>query len=735
MTHHRKIDGPDEENRLDHMAQGVLGKPLDRLEGPLKVSGRATYAAEARPSGLLHGVLVQAAIPKGRVLGLGDAPGAVAVIADPRFLHYAAQGMDRKAPRAGPTEVEYMGQAVALVVAETLEAARSAALNIELRYATETADFDPEAVDPEFPKKKQSSTGDLDAAMKDAAFSLDEIWRTPSMTAAAMEPHAAVAEWHDGRVTIRAAMQMLSSNRTQMADALGIGEDKVRLLAPYVGGGFGSKLGINAEAVAAAIAARDLGRPVSVTMTRSQVFDLAHRRSETRQRILLACDARGRLTGIGHEVLVSNLPDTTFSEPVTQATPFTYAAENRRIVHAIARVHRSSSGSVRAPGEAVGVTAFECAMDELAERAAIDPVELRLRNIPEAEPVSGRPFSSNMLAEALRVGASRFGWSDRRATGERRHGEWLIGMGMAAAVRVNMLIESRARVSLEPSGEALVETDMTDIGTGTYTILGQLAAEMLGLRREQVRVELGDTDFPPASGSGGSFGAASSGTSVYLACEEIRRRLSERMGCDERQLTLQNGRARAGNIERELSDLIDTRLVAEGHVEPGATEESVRQATWGSHWAEVAVNRWTGEARVRRMLGVFACGRLLNAKTARSQCLGGMTFGIGMALTEEMAHDPRDGHTVSRDLAEYHIPCHADVPPLEVAFLEERDAFVGPMQAKGIGELGICGAGAAVLNAIHNACGVRVRNLPATPDKIIAGLAAPTAYKGGGRAP
>jgi len=301
-------------------------------------------------------------------------------------------------------------------------------------------------------------------------------------------------------------------------------------------------------------------------------------------------------------------------------------------------------------------------------------------------------------------------------------GEWFIGMGVAAAVRVNQLIESRARVTLTPEGEALVETDMTDIGTGSYTILGQIAAEMLGLPQDKVKVALGDTDFPPASGSGGSFGAASAGTSVYLACEEIRTKLAVAMDCEEKALTLQNGEARANNIVRKLSELIDAPVEAEGHLEPGETENTHRQATWGSHFAEVAVNRWTGEVRVRRMLGVFACGRLLNEKTARSQCLGGMTFGIGMALTEAMEHDPRDGHIVSRDLAEYHIPCHADVPHLDVHFIQERDAYVGPMQAKGIGELGICGAGGAIINAIYNACGIRIRDLPATPDKIIAGF-------------
>ncbi|GHC71894.1 xanthine dehydrogenase family protein molybdopterin-binding subunit [Limoniibacter endophyticus] len=723
MTHHLKVDIPDYRNRLDDMVQGILGKPIDRFEGPLKVAGRATYAAEARPVGLVYGVLVQAAIPHGKVLEVGGVTGVLAVIHDERMLRRAAQGMAKTGPMAGPDTVDYMGQAVALVVAETFEAARDAALNLELRYSVEAAAVNPEAVEPEFPEKKQSSHGDLDQAVKEAAFSIDNVWHTPAHAASAMEPHAAIAEWNGDSVTIRAGMQMLSSNKLQVADALGIKPAQVRLLAPYVGGGFGSKLGVNAETIAAAIAAKQLGRPVLVALTRQQEFDLAHRRSETRQRIRLACDTDGKLTGIGHEAFVSNLPDEAFSEPVTQATPFTYQAAHRQIVHGVARVHRSCAGSVRAPGEAVGVTVFETAMDELAEAVGIDPVELRLRNIPEAEPVTERPFSSHKLAEALREGAERFGWSRRKAPRERLEGEWFVGMGVAAAVRVNMLIESRARVTLKADGKAIVETDMTDIGTGTYTILCQIAAEMLGLAREDVHVELGDTNFPPASGSGGSFGAASSGTSVYLACEEIRSLIATKMGCTEEELTLQDGMARAGNVAQPISQLLDGPLVAEGHVEPGNTEKTTRQATWGSHWAEVAVNRWTGEVRVRRMMGVFACGRVFNEKTARSQCLGGLTFGIGIALTEAMEHDPRDGHIVSRDLAEYHIPCHADVPHMEVHFIEERDAYVGPTQAKGLGELGICGAGAAVLNAIYNACGVRIRDLPATPDKLIASLA------------
>jgi xanthine dehydrogenase YagR molybdenum-binding subunit len=363
-------------------------------------------------------------------------------------------------------------------------------------------------------------------------------------------------------------------------------------------------------------------------------------------------------------------------------------------------------------------------MDELAEAAGIDPVELRLRNIPAEDPSQGIPFSSHKLAEALTVGAERFGWEKRPRSGPaRREGEWRIGTGMASAARVNMLIESKARVTLSSDGTATVETDMTDIGTGTYAILGQTAAEMLGLPVENVETILGDTDLPEGSGSGGSFGAASNATAVLLACNEIRKGICARLGCSTDDLTLKDGHAIVGNRKLPLAEVLgEGSIEGEGHVEPGDAEDKVRQATYGSYFAEVAVNSVTGETRVRRMLGVFAAGRILNEKTARSQCLGGMTFGIGMALTEELIHDPRDGHIVNRDFAEYHLPVNADVPQLEVVLLDERDAWANPLQAKGIGELGICGAAAAIVNAIHDATGVRVRDLPATLDKVIAGL-------------
>ncbi|MFC7704277.1 xanthine dehydrogenase family protein molybdopterin-binding subunit [Plastorhodobacter daqingensis] len=729
MKRHQKIDTPQRDHRLDGMVQGVLGAPLDRIDGSVKVQGLAPYAGEARLPGLAHGVLVRA--PQiGRITGMDTDrlqrfPGVLLVLTE-GLPRNSAQGTADTAPPSSGDRADYVGQPVALVVAETLEQAQHAALQAEVAIAATGGVTDPEAADTpvETPEKKQLDLGDLDRALAEAAFRLDETYRTPTLSSAPLEPHAAVAHWQDGRLELHGSYQMLKYNVAQLADALDVAPDRIRLLAPFVGGGFGSKLGIGAEAVGAALAARKLDRPVSVRLHRRQVFEMTSRRSETRQRIRLAADRDGKLTGIGHDSLVSNLPGEAFSEPVAQGTRFNYAAPNRRILHQIARVGRISAGSVRAPGEAVGVTAFETAMDELALQIGLDPVELRLRNMPDCDPVSGKPFSSHMLAEALREGAGRFGWQHRPPR-SRREGEWWIGMGMASAVRVNMLMESEARVTLSPAGEALVETDMTDIGTGSYTILAQIAAEMLGLPMARVSTRLGDTDLPPAAGSGGSFGASSSGSAVYLACLELRSRIARSLGCAETDLTLKDGDAIHANHRTPLAEILaGESWSAVGHVEPGQTAKDVRAGTYGVNFAEVAVNDVTGETRLRRMEGVFACGRILNEKTARSQCHGGMIWGIGMALTEALLHDPRDGHAVNRDLAEYHLPVNRDTPAIGVHFLDERDDWVGPLQSKGIGELAICGAGAAVVNAIHNACGVRIRDYPATPDKVLLGLLA-----------
>lgn len=729
MTNPFKMDAPATERRLDDMAQGLVGTPLDRPEGPLKVTGTATYANEWQVEGMAHGVMVRAPGNSGRVTlsnraDVEQMPGVLSVIQDSRLLRNPAQGTANKAPIQGPQHASYLGQLIAVVVAETFEQARHAAQSLKVTLdGVEERPVDPATAAVESQEGQAVDQGDLEGAMKQAAHSVDVVYTTPSHSSAAMEPHASIASWEGDDLTLRGSYQMLKYNRNELADALGIHADHIRIIAPYVGGGFGSKLGIAPEAVAAAIAAKDLGRPVSVALQRPQVCEATMRRSETRQRVRLAVDSNGRLTGLGHDARVSNLPGETFAEPVLQASHFLYAGENRQMSLELARLHRLCAGSVRAPGEAVGVTVLENAMDELAHAAGLDPVELRLRNIPEKDPESGKPFSSRRFREALESGARAFGWSDRPAVKERKDGEWMIGYGMASAARINVLKESQARVTLTPEGRVRVETDMTDIGTGTYAILGQIAGELLGLPRDQIDVILGDTDFPPAAGSGGSWGASSSGTSVYLACLAIRRQLADRLGVDEADLLMKDGRLTYANQIKALRDVLGgDEIVKLGHVVPGETSQDVRQATFGAYFAEVAVHGASGETRLRRMHGSFAAGRILNAKTARSQCLGGMTFGIGIALTEELAFDPRDGHVANHNLAEYHIPVNADVPQLTVELLEERDDWASPLQAKGIGELGICGAAAAITNAIYNATGVRVRDYPATLDKVLAGL-------------
>ncbi|KLE32385.1 xanthine dehydrogenase family protein molybdopterin-binding subunit [Aurantiacibacter luteus] len=724
------MDKPDERNRLDAMKQGVIGKPLDRPDGPIKVSGVAPYAAEYDIANAAYGVFVTAPIARGKVAKIHEdsvtgMDGVIAVVADERFTTRAAQGTAGEAPEQGPGEVDYWGQPIALVVAESYEAARDAAQRLKVDFhADDLADipFDPDAVEPE--KDEGQRQGDLAHAMAEAVHSVDRTYTTHGHASAAMEPHASIAEWQDGKLTVHASLQMLNFNIAELADALDLEEDDVRLVSRFVGGGFGSKLGVSQDVVAAAIAAKQVGRPVKVAMTRQHVFQAIMRRSESTQRLRLAADAEGRLTGFGHEALVSNLPGEDFAEPVTQSSKFLYGGENRLLRIDVARIHRMCAGSVRAPGEAVGMTALEAAMDELAEQVGIDPVELRLRNIPDKHPTKDIPYSSRKLAECLKEGAAAFGWQgEDRKPRQRREGEWWIGTGVASGSRVHNVEEAKARVTLRPGGTALVETDMTDIGTGTYAILGQIAGEMLGLDPKDVEVGLGDTDFPRGPGSGGSWGAPSSGSAVFLACEALREEIASLLKGEEGNLTMKDGTAVVGNTSRTIDELLGGKeLQRTGHFQPGKTEKEFAAASYGAFFAEVAVNDWTGETRVRRLTGAFGIGRVLNEKTARSQCLGGMTWAIGAALTEQLLFDPRDGHLVNCDLAEYHVPVHRDVPECEVLLVEERDPAASPIQAKGVGELSMCGAAGAIANAVYNACGVRAYSFPMTPAVLLEGL-------------
>lgn len=732
-----KMDAPHPDSLLDRGVQGSITKPFDRVDGPAKVAGAATYSAEYRIDDLAHGVLVGARIGHGKLVSIdADAvksiPGVIDVVTDfETFLRNPQQGGEKTAPTQGVQDIGYFGQIVAIVLAESFEAARDAALRlpIEYEYKAGTYNFEAHRGETATPPKSQIPAhyhqGDIEQALADAPVKIDVTYVTPSQNSAAMEPHASIAVWNEDALTLYGSYQMPTSDAQQLADALGLPQGKVRIISRFIGGGFGSKLGIAPESVAAAIAARRLGRPIKAVMMRQQVFDATVRRSNTEQRLQLGCGPHGRLTAIAHDSLVSNLPGEDYFEPVGLSTHFLYRGEHRRINHDQVALNLVLSGSMRAPGEAVGMIGLECAMDELAETLGMDPVELRKINDAERDPEQDVPFSSRQLSRSLDEGARRFGWDKRQAKpGAVREGEWLIGMGMASAARSNMIQKSQAKVAIHPDGTATVSSAMTDIGTGSYTIMAQIASEILGIPVERITMSLGDTNDPPAAGSGGSWGAGSAGSAVYLACETLRGRLAEAMGVAEGALTLKDGVAIGENRSKPIAELVGAGMEATGEIKPGRQEKETNQASYGAHFAEVAVNAVTGEVRVRRMLGVFAAGRILNAKTARSQCLGGMTFGIGAALTEDLIHDQRNGKLVNRDLAEYHVPVNADVPQLEVHFLDERDIHANPIHAKGIGELGISGAASAVINAVHNATGVRVRELPITCDKLLDGLPA-----------
>jgi xanthine dehydrogenase YagR molybdenum-binding subunit len=568
--------------------------------------------------------------------------------------------------------------------------------------------------------------GDFPKAFAAAAVQLDVTYTTPLQSHAMMEPHATLAEWDGDKLILHTANQMLSQGQEAVARTLKMPIENVRLVSPFIGGGFGAKLWVNADAILAAIAARQLKRPVKTALTRQQVFHVTTHRSDTIQRIRLATDRNGRILAIGHDVFSGNLRSEQTYEGAALQTRTLYAGANRLTRHRLAPLDIPIASSMRAPGEAVGLLALECAMDELAEKLGVDPIELRVRNEPLEDPERHVPYSSRHLIACFQEGARRFGWDKRNSKpGQVRDGRWLVGMGVAAATRGNPLLPSKATMRLGPDGFAIVRMAMTDIGTGTYTILTQIAAEMLGLPMERIRMELGDTRFPQASGSGGSFGAASSGSALFEACNALRAKLARIAGMDPNAARFADGRIAAAGQAKSLTDLVGAGLEADGEIKPGRTLQDFSQQSYGAHFAEVGVDADTGEIRLRRMLGVFTAGRVLNAKTARSQAIGGMIFGVGAALEEGMALDPRfGGYFVNHDLAEYHVPVHADVPDVDAIFLPERDDKSNPLKSKGIGELGICGAGASLANAICNACGVRVRDYPITLDKLLSRLPA-----------
>jgi len=730
-----EMNAPIKSNALDVGAQGVVGKPLDRVDGRLKVTGGARYAFEVEQGPeTAYGFVVEASIGKGKIKSIDTgpaerAPGVILVVTYRNAPEQGTGNHHEAHPVLNGPEVLYYGQPVAFVVAETFEQARAAAYLVRVSYDSSPGKFSlrsglDQARAPQGFAPPDSAVGDFAAAFTAAPVQLDVTYTTPLQSHAMMEPHATLAAWEGDNLVLHTSNQMLNQGRDAVARTLKIPVENVRLISPFIGGGFGAKLWVNADAILAAIAARQLNRPVKTALTRQQVFHVTTHRSDTIQRIRLGADRDGRIAAIGHDVFSGNLSSEQTYEGAALQTRTLYAGANRLTRHRLAPLDIPVASSMRAPGEAVGLMALECAMDELAEKLDLDPIELRMRNEPTEDPEKHIPYSSRHLIPCFQEGARRFGWDRRNPKpGQLRDGHWLVGMGVAAATRGNPLQLSKANVRLGPDGSATVRMAMTDIGTGTYTILTQIAAEMLGLPPQQVRVELGDTSFPQASGSGGSFGAASSGSALFDACNNLRAKLARLAGVDPDTARFADGRIEAAGQSRSLGSLVGPEGVdADGEIVPGATIRDFSQQSYGAHFAEVGVDVDTGEVRVRRMLGVFTAGRVLNAKTARSQAIGGMIFGIGAALEEALILDPRFGCFVNHDLAEYHVPVHADAPNVDAIFLPELDEDSNPLKSKGIGELGICGAGASIANAIYNACGVRVRDYPITLDKLIPAL-------------
>jgi xanthine dehydrogenase YagR molybdenum-binding subunit len=726
-----KFESPATTNPIDQLK--VVGKAYSRIDGLLKATGTAPYAYERHDvvANQAYGYVVGSAIAKGRIksIDLGAAkaaPGVLAIVTADN-AGKLDKGERNTARLLGGPEIEHYHQAIAVVVADTFEQARAAAELVHVDYVKAEGAFDLEAVKDKgkpqapFGGPADTAVGDFDRAFARAPVQLDATYTTPDQAHAMMEPHASIAAWNGDRLTLWTSNQMIAWGVGDVAKTLGISKENVRLVSPFVGGGFGGKLFVRSDALLAALGARAAGRPVKVALQRPLMFNNTTHRPATIQRIRIGANRDGKITAIGHEEWSGNLPGGRPEGAVSQ-TRLLYAGANRMTATRLAALDLAEGNAMRAPGEASGMMALEIAIDEMAEKLGIDPIEFRILNDTQVDPERpDRPFSQRQLTECLRTGAERFGWSKRNPQpGRVRDRNWLVGIGTAAAFRNNLLVKSAARVRLDGSGIVTVETDMTDIGTGSYTIIAQTAAEMMGVPLEKVVVRLGDSTFPVSCGSGGQFGGNSSTAGVYAACVKLREAIAQKLGFNSAETEFADGEVRAADRRVPLAQAAaDGSLTAEDGIEYGDLAKKYQQSTFGAHFVEVGVDAATAEIRVRRMLAVCAAGRILNPKTARSQVIGAMTMGVGAALMEELVVDKRAGFFVNHDLAAYEVPVHADIPHQDMFFLDETDPMSSPMKAKGVAELGICGVAAAVANAVYNATGVRVRDYPITLDKLL----------------
>ncbi|ASW56510.1 xanthine dehydrogenase family protein molybdopterin-binding subunit [Plantactinospora sp. KBS50] len=689
----------------------AVGTAHTRLEGRDKVTGAARYAVEFPTEDVTYGWAVSARASRGRITHIDPA----AALAVPGVLDVLHHG---HAPRLAPDVdatlfllqepvVHYRGELIAVVVAQTLEAAREGARLVRIEYDTEPHStlltehhpglYRPDKVNPSYPT--DTALGDFDAGFAAAEFRVDATYRTPAYHNNPMEPHATTARWQDGRLLVHDSNQGSAGVQTTLARLFGLPREAVRVINEHVGGGFGSKGYPKAAVVLTSLAARQVGRPVRLALTRRQLFGPVGYRTPTIQRIRIGADADGRIGAICHDAISQTSTISEFAEQTATYTRSMYAGRHRRTTHRLARLDVPTPFWMRAPGECPGAYALESAMDELATACGIDPVELRIRNDTAVDPEQGQPFSSRNLAGCLREGARRFGWADRDPTpGIRRDGRWLFGTGVTASSYPARSFPAAAAATADPDGTFEVRINAADIGTGARTALWQVAADTLAVPGDRVTIRIGDSALPPAGIAGGSMGTASWSWAVIRVCEQLRDKIRNSP----------DGAVPAEGLSVEVST---------------ADEIAARPArprfAYGAQFVEVRVDADTGEIRLNRMLGVFAAGRIVNPATARSQLIGGMTMGVSMALHEEGLLDERYGDWVNRDLATYHVSVCADIENIEAYWLPEEDPDLNPAGVKGIGEIGIVGAAAAVANAVHHATGIRVRDLPVRLDKLL----------------
>jgi xanthine dehydrogenase YagR molybdenum-binding subunit len=762
----------------------LTGKPMDRVDGRLKVTGKASYSAEFPVENLAYGYTVQSTITKGRIRnmdtkGAESAPGVLGVMTykNSISLHQLSSNGDPGSGKFGEKDllplqndrIFYDGQHIAVVIAETIEMAEYAATLIEVEYDEEKAVLEMEqALGTAYKPRSGLGNSELQVKWGDAAEALgksevtiEQTYSTPVYHHNPMEPHATTAVWKGDELTVYDSTQSVLGSRAAIAQMLGIPEEKVRLISLFIGGGFGSKGFTWAHAVLAPMAAKQVGRPVKIVLGRNQLFTCNGRRSRTIQQIGLGTDTKGKLISVRHLTTSETSFVDEFVEQAGVATKILYDTPNLEVSHSIIRLNRGTPCPTRAPGEAPGTFALESAMDELAYKLKIDPLELRLINHADINPQNKKPWSEKSLKACYQRGADAIGWSKRNPIPRSmREGNILVGYGMATAVYPANRSTSSAKVELHDDGNAIVSCCTQDIGTGTYTILTQIAADALGISAQKIVCKLGDSTLPRGVNSGGSQTSASSGPPVRAAALQVRSRVlklaiadshSPLYGLQEEAIDVTDGKLfskQDGNKAETYQQLLSRQQIGM-LVEEATTNVSTREGataakknddkntnrfvkedeevdhekyafqSFGAQFAKVLVDPDLGTVKVAEIVGVMDIGKVLNQKTAQNQIMGGMIFGIGMALMEETVYDPNRGRIVTRDLANYLVPVHADIPDIHIEFIDEPDPYISPIGSRGLGEIGITGITAAIVNAIYHATGKRIRDLPVTPDKLL----------------